>query len=246
MVWAALSGLSRNDSVGSVVLARSAPANPSSFARYGPRTGPRLAHSSACERIWGAITFLPTESFRLGSVVVEPTRGVAPGWSVSRRWRSRVMAGIACSGPSRGLVDGWRWQALSGILPHHWRSVFPHVSASLRLGARFSLSPFAQGQRGPSKPVTEGIPLCGRFPPQPVHPLAPVRDTQALDVTPSGSPQGSVGGRSRVLGIADPPSGAVDEGVRTRVVEARLKGVRGNALRVEGGTLPASSRIAGA
>ncbi len=31
-------------------------------------------------------------------------RGVAPGWRVSRRWRSRVMAGIAELGPSRGSV----------------------------------------------------------------------------------------------------------------------------------------------
>ncbi len=171
MVWAALSGRSRNDSVGSVVLAQSAPANPSSFAFYGPRTGPRLAHSSPYERICGAITSLPTESFRLGSVVGGPTRGVAPGWSVSRRWRYRVMAGIAGSGPSRGSVAGWRWHALSGILRHRWRAVFPHVSASLRLGARFSISRFPRGQRGPSKPVTAGIPLRGRFPPQSVHPV---------------------------------------------------------------------------
>jgi len=33
---------SRNDAMGSVVLARSACTNPSSFARHGPRTGPRL------------------------------------------------------------------------------------------------------------------------------------------------------------------------------------------------------------
>ena len=31
----------------------------------------------------------------LGSVLGWPTRGVAPGWLVSRRWRSRVKAGIA-------------------------------------------------------------------------------------------------------------------------------------------------------
>ena len=58
-------GPSRSDSVGSVVLARSASANPSSFARYGPRIGPRLAHSSACRSICFAITSLPTESIRL-------------------------------------------------------------------------------------------------------------------------------------------------------------------------------------
>ncbi len=57
--------LSRNDLVGSVVLARSACANPSSFARYGPRAGPRLAHSSACASICFAITSLPTESSQL-------------------------------------------------------------------------------------------------------------------------------------------------------------------------------------
>ena len=82
--------------------------------------------------VWAALS-------GLRSVVGEPTRGVAPGWRVSRRWRSRVMADIAGSGPSRGLVDGWRWHAPSGVLPHRWRKVFPHVSASLRLGARFFL-----------------------------------------------------------------------------------------------------------
>ena len=54
--------LSRNDSVGSVVLARSACANPSSFARYGPRTRPRRAHTSDCPSICFAITSLPTGS----------------------------------------------------------------------------------------------------------------------------------------------------------------------------------------
>ncbi len=58
--------LGRTDSAGSVVLARSASAAPSSFACYGPRTGPRLAHSSACGSICFAITSLPTESARLG------------------------------------------------------------------------------------------------------------------------------------------------------------------------------------
>ena len=56
--------LGRNDAVGSVVLAGSSFARASSFARYGPRAGPRLAHSSSCERICGAITSLPTASFR--------------------------------------------------------------------------------------------------------------------------------------------------------------------------------------
>ena len=57
--------LSRTDSVGSVVLARSASATPSLFARYGPRIGPRLAHFSACRSICFAITSLPIESARL-------------------------------------------------------------------------------------------------------------------------------------------------------------------------------------
>ena len=57
-------GLSRADSVGSVVLARSASATPLSFVCYVPRTGPRLAHSSACGSSCLAITFLPTESAR--------------------------------------------------------------------------------------------------------------------------------------------------------------------------------------
>ena len=58
--------LGRTDSAGSVVLARSASATPSSFARYGPRAGPRLAHSSAYGSICFAIASLPTESARLG------------------------------------------------------------------------------------------------------------------------------------------------------------------------------------
>jgi len=57
--------LSRNDSIGSVVLAASSSARPSLFARYGPSIGPRLAFASSCERIRDAIPFLPTESFRL-------------------------------------------------------------------------------------------------------------------------------------------------------------------------------------
>jgi hypothetical protein len=69
-------------------------------------------------------------------------RGVAPGWRVSRRWRSRVMQGLAGLGPSRGSVGGWRWHALSGVLRQRWRDVFPHGSASLRLGGRFIFSRF--------------------------------------------------------------------------------------------------------
>ncbi len=65
-------GPGRNDSVGSVVLARSACATPSSFARYGPRTGPRLAHSSACTSICFAIPSLPNESVRLSRMLGHP------------------------------------------------------------------------------------------------------------------------------------------------------------------------------
>jgi hypothetical protein len=63
--------LSRNDAVGSVVLAGSSFARASSFARYGPGTGPRLAHSSSCERICGATTSLPTASFRLSAKALQ-------------------------------------------------------------------------------------------------------------------------------------------------------------------------------
>ena len=45
-----------------------------------------------------------------------PTRGVAPGWRVSRRWRSRDMAGIAGLGPWRGSVvaaTSCRWTSPS-------------------------------------------------------------------------------------------------------------------------------------
>ena len=62
---AILGDLSRNDSIGSVVLAAASSARASLFARYGPAIGPRLALASSCERIRYAITFLPTESFRL-------------------------------------------------------------------------------------------------------------------------------------------------------------------------------------
>ncbi len=68
-------GLGRNDSVGSVVLAGSSFARASSFTRYGPGTGPRLAHSSSCERICCAITSLPTESFRPGRWIPAFRRG---------------------------------------------------------------------------------------------------------------------------------------------------------------------------
>ncbi len=59
-----LARLSRNDSIGSVVLAASSSAKASLFTRYGPSIGPRLALASSCERIRDAIPFLPTESFR--------------------------------------------------------------------------------------------------------------------------------------------------------------------------------------
>ncbi len=38
--------------------------------------------------------------------VLSGTRGVARGWRVSSRWRSRAMQGIACSGPSRETKAG--------------------------------------------------------------------------------------------------------------------------------------------
>ena len=60
--------LSRNDSIGSVVLAASSSARVSLFTRYGPSIGPCLALASSCERIRDAIPFLPTESFRLSNV----------------------------------------------------------------------------------------------------------------------------------------------------------------------------------
>ena len=69
-------------------------------------------------------------------------RAVAPGWRMSRRWRSRVMAGLAALGPSRGSVGGWRLHALFGVLRQRRRDVFPHASASLRLGGRFIFSRF--------------------------------------------------------------------------------------------------------
>ena len=62
---AILGDLSRNDSIGSVALAAASSARASLFARYGPTIGPLLALASSCERIRYAITFLPTESFRL-------------------------------------------------------------------------------------------------------------------------------------------------------------------------------------
>ena len=37
------------------------------------------------------------------------TRGVAPGWHGPRRWRSRGLKGIACSGPSCETVVGFAW-----------------------------------------------------------------------------------------------------------------------------------------
>ena len=106
------------------------------------------------------------------------------------------MAGIAVLGPLRGSVGGWRWHALFGVLRQRRRDVFQHASASLRLGGRFSFSRFTQGQRSPSKHVTEGIPLRGRFPPWAVH------------------PPGSVGGRFPVLRTAGSPSGAAGEATR--------------------------------
>ena len=71
--------LSRNDSIGSVVLAASSSARASLFTRYGPSIGPRLALASSCERIRHAIPFLPTESFRRGPV----------SWGMPASWGDR-------------------------------------------------------------------------------------------------------------------------------------------------------------
>jgi len=48
------------------VRVRSASANSPAFARYGPRTGPRLAHSLDCEGICCAIAALPAVALRFG------------------------------------------------------------------------------------------------------------------------------------------------------------------------------------
>ena len=74
--------LSRNDSIGSVVLAASSSARASLFTRYGPSIGPRLALASSCERIRDAITFLPTESFRRGPV----SWGMPASWGGPWAW----------------------------------------------------------------------------------------------------------------------------------------------------------------
>ena len=47
---------------------RSASANSPAFARYGPRTGPRLAHSLDCEGVCCAITALPAVAMRFGGL----------------------------------------------------------------------------------------------------------------------------------------------------------------------------------
>ena len=77
--------LSRNDSIGSVVLAASSSAKASLFTRYGPSIGPRLALASSCERIRDAIPSLPTESFRLrpGSRGTMPTERMSDAPTMS-------------------------------------------------------------------------------------------------------------------------------------------------------------------
>ena len=47
--------------------------------------------------------------------VLSGTRGVARGWRVSSRWRSRAMQGIACSGPSRETETGHCKPSHAGI-----------------------------------------------------------------------------------------------------------------------------------
>ena len=62
-----------------------------------------------------------------------PPRGVAPGWRVSRRWRSRVMQGLAGLGPSHGRVGGWRWASLLWSPPTTLERCFrmpPHLCVS--------------------------------------------------------------------------------------------------------------------
>ena len=89
--------LGRNDAVGSAVLAGSSFARASSFARYGTGTGPRLAHSSSCESICGAINPLPTESFRLGATqhqqFVRHDTSQEPHYSPARRRHSAMRMG---------------------------------------------------------------------------------------------------------------------------------------------------------
>ena len=87
--------LSRNDSIGSVVLAESSSARASLLARYGPSIGPRLTLASSCKRIHHAIPFLPTESFR-------PSRNDAIGPVVLAASSSARASLLARYGPSIG------------------------------------------------------------------------------------------------------------------------------------------------
>jgi hypothetical protein len=89
------------------VLARSASATPSSFARYGPRAGPRLAHSSACRGICFAITSLPTESARLSMegylASIDAARDAVLQYiALESRWNAQRSAMLAAR---RGLAE---------------------------------------------------------------------------------------------------------------------------------------------
>ena len=99
------------------MLARSACANPSSFARYAPGTGPRLAHSSACASICFAITSLPTESFRLSAGPPRPQPADGAGERQHARTqgagddlRAGGMDAVVAALPagSRPEADAWR------------------------------------------------------------------------------------------------------------------------------------------
>jgi len=88
---------SRNDAIGSVVLAGSSSARASSLARCGPRTGPRLALSSSCRRIFGAITSLPTESFRVRLLAIRAAISLLAGALALQGFAQDVGAPAAAS-----------------------------------------------------------------------------------------------------------------------------------------------------
>jgi hypothetical protein len=127
--------LSRNDSIGSVVLAASSSARASLFARYGPTIGPRLALALSCERIRHAIPFLPTESFRLsrndsiGSVVLAASSSARA--SLFARYGPTIGPRLALASscervrhaipflPTKSYrpSTAWRWARLRGEAP---------------------------------------------------------------------------------------------------------------------------------
>ncbi len=148
-------------SVGSVVLARSASANPLSFARYGPRTGPRLAHSSACASICFAITSLPTESSRPGILFNGRVGDEARSWRVGKpaplfgmgRVAGRqtsfneVMAGRSSAGKRLAIGMGFRGnnrQPLGGMRFRIFQHPWPATAGRLAHG------PFQEGVAQPT------------------------------------------------------------------------------------------------